>query len=196
MSVAPTRRGGRSVLTGRNTVDIGVDLSGLDDLLQEWGDAVEGATRPAAQAAAQVLYDRVEVNVAAIGYVTGNLRQSIYQAFSATHSSDGIATYHISWNHKEAPHGHLLENGHWQRYAVRITEDGWRTLVRPEKQGTKKPGRRASQAVKDGYYVPRPGGPVYIPGKAFLRRASVVAPQATHAAREVLLAAIAEVSNG
>lgn len=196
MSQAPIRRNGQRVLTGRNTVDIGVDLSGLDGLLQEWGDAVESATRPAAQAAAQVFYDRVEANVAAIGFVTGNLRQSIYQAFSATHSSDGVATYHISWNHKKAPHGHLLEKGHWQRYAVRITNEGWRTLIRPEKRGTKKPGRHASQAEKDAYYVPRPGGPVYMPGKAFLRRASVMAPQATHAAREVLLAAISEVSNG
>lgn len=196
MSQAPARRGGNTALTGRNTLDIGVDLSGLDDLLQQWGDAVEGATRPAAQAAAQVFYERVEANVAAIGYVTGNLRQSIYQAFSAAHSGDGIATYHVSWNHKKAPHGGLLEHGHWQRYAVQITKNGWRTLIRPEKLGTKKPGRRASQAEKDAYYVPRPGGPVYIPGKAFLRRASVVAPQATHAAREVLLAAIAEVKHG
>lgn len=190
MSQAPKSRNGKRRLTGRNTFDIDVDLSGLDGLLQEWSDAVEQATRPAAQAAAQVFYDRVLANVLSIGYVTGNLAQSIYQAFSAANSRTGVATYHVSWNHKKAPHGHLLEHGHWQRYAVRITPKGWRTLVRPEKRGTKKPGRRASRAEKDAYYVPRSGGPVYIPGKAFIRRARVVAPQATHAAKEVLLQAL------
>lgn len=68
--------------------------------------------RPAAQAGAQTFYDEVKLNVGRLGRKTGNLDSSIYQVFSKDNSSDKTATYHISWNHIKAPHGHLIENGH------------------------------------------------------------------------------------
>lgn len=176
-----------------HSVTMGVDLSGLDTLLEELGDAAEQAARPASQAAAQVFYDRMRSNVARIGSVSGNLAQSIYQVYSKDQSEAGRSVYHISWNASEAPHGGLVEYGHWQRYLARMTPDGWRTVVRAEMQGKPKPKRRASQAEKDAYYVLRPGGPVYIPGKAFARGALDAAAVATHAAREVLLAALEQV---
>jgi len=53
-----------------------------------------------------------------------------------------------------------------------IGKDGkWHTAIRPDKRGTKKPSRRASQAEKDAYYVLRPGGSVQWMGKSFLRGA-------------------------
>ena len=91
-----------------------------------------------------MLYEAVKVNVSSIGSVTGNLGRAVYQAFSPEHSIDGVqAQYHVSWNARKAPHGHLLERGWVQRYAVTIAKGGkWVTRVRPEAQG--KPGRGAA----------------------------------------------------
>ena len=41
----------------------------------------------------------------------GTLHDSIYQAFSKDNSPRGIATYHIAWNHKKCPYGHMVEYG-------------------------------------------------------------------------------------
>lgn len=170
---------------------IRVNLASLNDYLQELGDRADSASRPAAQAAAQVLYDEVKKNVGALGQKSGNLNRSIYQVYSQDNSGPGFATYQVSWNHRKAPHGHLLEFGHIQRYASYIGKDGnWRTAVRASMQGKKRPNSRSSQAVKDAYYVPRPGGPVHWLGQAFVRRATVKFPQAVEAAKAALLKAI------
>lgn len=170
-----------------------VDLSSVNALLDELGDRVDEVTRPAAQAAAQVIYDEVKRNVAAMGRKSGNLYNSIYQVYSEDRSGPRSATYHISWNHRKAPHGHLLEFGHIQRYAVHLGKDGkWYTLVRPEMRGKPKPKRRASQAAKDAYYVLRSGGEVHWVGQAFIRRATVKFPQAMAAAEAVLVRALNE----
>lgn len=167
-----------------------VDLDSVNAMLAELGDQAEAAARPAAQAAAQVLYNEVETNVDAIGQKSGNLKRSIYQVYSLDNSGPGFATYHISWNHSKAPHGYLLEMGHIQRYASYVGKDGrWHTAIRPDKQGTPKPSRTASQAVKDAYYVPRPGGPVHWIGKAFIRRATSKFRQAQAAAEAVFIGA-------
>ncbi|MNS19685.1 hypothetical protein D3C72_514080 [compost metagenome] len=174
--------------SGRKSFSISADLSSLDRLLDQLGDEVEAATRPAAQAAAQVLYDEVKRNVAGIGKVTGNLERSIYQAFSASNSASGKATYHVSWNHRKAPHGWLVENGHMQRYRSYQDNQGRvRTMVRPGMDGTLRPGRRASQAEKDAYYVPLPGGPRHVAARPFVRPAQASFPKALEAAEAELL---------
>ncbi len=170
---------------------ISVDLASLNEYLGQLGDAAEDGARPAAQAAAQVIYDEVKKNVRAIGQKSGNLDNSVYQVYSRDNSAPGRATYQVSWNHRKAPHGHLLEFGHIQRYASYVGKDGqWHTAIRPDKQGTPKPSRTASQGVKDAYYLLRPGGPVHWLGKAFVRRAAAKFPQAVEAAKESLLKAI------
>jgi hypothetical protein len=170
---------------------ISVDLGGFQDLMERLGDEADNAARPAAYAAAKVLYDEVQRLVAAIPRKTGNLDRSIYHAYSDDHSGPGSATYHISWNARKAPHGHLAEFGHVQRYASYVGSDGnWYTAVRQEMQGKPKPKRRASQAVKDAYYVLRPGGEVHWMGHAFIRRATSKFPQARAAAEKVLLEAL------
>lgn len=164
-----------------------VDLSSLDALLDQMGDAAEDAARPAAQAAAQVLYDEVQRNIAAIGQKTGKLSRSIYQVYSEGSSGPTSATYHISWNRKKAPHGHLLEFGHIQRYVAYVGSDGnWYTAIRPGKRKTKPPPRSASQAVKDAYYVPLPA-PRQVAARAFVRSAASKFPAAMDAAEAVLL---------
>jgi len=191
----PSRRPSirRAKYSGKNTVTMKVDTQALDAMLADLEGDIYAAIRPAAQAGAEVLYQAVLNNVAAIGSVTGNLRASIYQAFSNDHSKEvsggyAKATYHVSWNTGEAPHAHLIEYGWIQRYAVHMGNDGrWYTVVRPEKRGTKKPKRRASQAEKDAYYVPRAGGPAQQPARPFIRPAFYRQGEAVAAAKAKLL---------
>ncbi|WP_066339262.1 HK97-gp10 family putative phage morphogenesis protein [Azohydromonas lata] len=163
----------------------------IDSLLQAVGgmqERAEAAARPAAQAAAQVLYDAVRANVARIKKHTGNLDRAIYQAFSIDNSGPGRATYHISWNARRAPHGHLVEYGHMQRYVYYKGNDGQiRPMVRPGMDGTPKPKQRASQAVKDAYYVPLPGGPRLVAARPFIRPAVAKMGEAMDEAKRVAL---------
>lgn len=97
---------------------IRVDLAGFERGMDVLAADAEAAARPAAQAMAQVLYDDVKANVARIRRKTGNLASSIYQAYSADQSTPARPIYHVSWNARKAPHGHLVEWGHLQRYEV------------------------------------------------------------------------------
>lgn len=173
---------------GRNSFSIRCDTAALHRMIDELGTDVEEAVRPVAEAGARVLYNAVKQNVASIGKVTGNLQRAIYEVFSKDNSGKGVATYQVSWNAKKAPHGHLLEYGHVQRYAVFIGKDGkWHTAIRPEKRGTPKPRRRASQAEKDAYYLPLKGGPRFVAARPFVRPAAAKMPEAVAAMEAELL---------
>lgn len=177
----------------RNSLTLKIDMAGFTGLIDELAENAKDAIRPAAQAAAQVIYDEVKANVSQIKQNTGNLNSSIYQVYSKMLSGPHNAVYHVSYNSKTAPYAGLLEYGHIQRYAVHLADDGkWYTLVRPEKRGTKPPRRRASQAEKDAYYVLRKGGPVQWLGKAFMRRALDKVPLAVKAAEDELRRRILE----
>ena len=54
----------------------------------------------------------------------GLLRDAIYLAYRDAYSDDTKITYSISWNAKRAPHGHLIEFGHWQTNAMYQGRDG------------------------------------------------------------------------
>lgn len=141
-------------------------------MLNTLADKADEVARPAAQAMAQVFYDEIKRNVSKLGRVTGNLDRGIYQVFSQSNSGQAKATYHVSWNHKKAPHGHLVEWGHIQRYQVYVNSKGeFKTAIRPEAQGKPKPRRNASQAEKDAYYVPLSGGPKQVAARPFVRPA-------------------------
>jgi hypothetical protein len=165
---------------------LSVDMASLGSMLDAMGDRAEAAARPAAQAASQVLYEEVKRNVSVIPEKTGRLAQAIYQVYSQSNSGEGRATYHISWNTRKAPHGHLVEFGHIARYVTYIGKDGnFYTAKRPESRGKQKPRRGASQAEKDAYYVPLPAAK-QTQAVAFVRRAQVKFPQALAAAADVL----------
>ncbi len=115
-----------------DSVSIKFDQRGADAWLDGVLEKARAATRPAAQAGAQVFYNEVTLNVSRIGRVTGNLASSIYQVFSKDNSTPDRATYHISWNAQKAPHGHLVEYGHIQTRKVYIGSDGhWYTSPEP-----------------------------------------------------------------
>lgn len=52
--------------------------------------------------------------------VPGSLRDAIYLAHSDTRSKGAEQVYSVTWNARKAPHGHLLEFGHW-RYNVIVS---------------------------------------------------------------------------
>lgn len=167
-----------------------VDLGSLHTMLEEMGDAAEAAARPAAQAAAQVLYEEARRNVSRLGQKSGNLLRSLYQVYSANNSGPGYATYHVSWNQRTAPHGGLVEFGHIQRYVSYVGSNGkWYTAIRPGMKGKPRPRRRASQAEKDAYYVPL-AAPKQVAAQPFIRNAATKFPQALAAAEQSLLKAI------
>lgn len=101
-------------------------------------DELHRATRPAAQAGAQVIYDAAKVNAstlkserehyfygtatkalppgkkkaAAYGpFKPGSLYGAIYQVFSKSNSYKDVSTYHISFNREKAPYGFMVELG-------------------------------------------------------------------------------------
>lgn len=160
------------------SISLAINDLRLDNLAAE----AMSAARPAAQAGAQVLYEAVKANVSRIRKVSGNLDRAIFQKFIENEARAGLASYRISWSRKKAPHGWMLEFGFMQRYELaRDARGRVFPMVRPEMKGKPKPKGRASQAVKDAYYVPRKGGPKQIPGKAFIRSAASRMPQARQA---------------
>ena len=104
---------------------IKVDVAGFKKQLQATADKLNRATRPAAQAGAQIVYERarslVPVSQAAHmfygthgvygPYSPGTLRNAIYQAFSKDNSFSDVSTYHVSWNADKAPYGGMVEFG-------------------------------------------------------------------------------------
>lgn len=167
---------------------MGINLDGLRQMAAEAGEDAEAAARPAAQAAAQVLYDETLKNVGQIKAVTGNLSRSIYQVYSQRDSVPGRAVYNVSWNPRKAPHGSLVEFGHLQRYEYYKDEQGRvRPKVRPEMVGKPRPQSNGrNRAALDAYYVTLPT-PKQVPARSFLRRALSAEPRAIQAATEVLL---------
>lgn len=88
-------------------------------------DKLHAATRPAAQAGTQIIYDRARINAPVSDeshyfyirgkkygpYPPGNLRDSVYQVFSKDNSYKDRSTYHISFNKDKAPYGFIVHNG-------------------------------------------------------------------------------------
>lgn len=54
----------------------------------------------------------------------GLLSHAMYLAYVESASGNGVFTYRISWNAKKAPHGHLIEFGHWRTHVVYKGPDG------------------------------------------------------------------------
>ena len=88
-------------------------------------DKLHAATRPAAQAGIEVIYQRARINAPVSDkphyfhirgkkygpYAPGNLRDSVYQVFSKDKSFKDVSTYQVSWNKDKAPYGYAAEFG-------------------------------------------------------------------------------------
>ncbi len=104
------------------TVTASFNLSGLNAQLDRITAAAQAATRPAAQAGAQVLADEVRARAPVSAqahstkdkkhtYQPGNLRAAIYQAYADDESGPTRSVYRISWNKRKAFYGRFVEFG-------------------------------------------------------------------------------------
>ncbi|MFE0784064.1 MULTISPECIES: HK97 gp10 family phage protein [Pseudomonadota] len=92
--------------------------AGLDRLL---GPARVSLARSMAVAGGEVLRDEAKMRV---NSHNGVLANAIYLAFREARSNEKEVQYAVTWNKSKAPHGHLVEFGHWQIYAVVRKPDG------------------------------------------------------------------------
>ena len=102
-----------------------VNVTAFKEQLRAEVDKLHAATRPAAQAGAQIIYERARLEAPVSQdshyfyirgkkygpYAPGTLRDSIYQVFSKDNSYKDVSTYHISFNKSEAPYGFIVHNG-------------------------------------------------------------------------------------
>lgn len=108
-------------------VDTSEWTAALDKLV---GPARESLARSMAVAGGQVLRDEAKL-LAPVGSEEGGsiypgaLRDAIYLAYKHHRSTGNQQVYSVSWNAKKAPHGHLLEFGHWQPYVVAKIPGGY-----------------------------------------------------------------------
>lgn len=102
-----------------------VNIAKFKAELRATADRMNKATRPAAQAGAQIVYERAR-QLAPVSkrphmftiegrtygpFAPGNLRDAIYQVFSKDNSFTDFSTYHVSFNKDKAPYGYAVERG-------------------------------------------------------------------------------------
>lgn len=110
------------VATMADGIKANFDFSGWDHVLAQLGGSVrESLGRSMAVAGGQILRDEAKQRVPV---KDGLLRDAIYLAFREAQSTSRQAVYAVSWNSKKAPHGHLIEFGHWQTHVTFIGKDG------------------------------------------------------------------------
>ncbi|PZP57974.1 MAG: hypothetical protein DI597_20395 [Pseudoxanthomonas spadix] len=101
-------------------VDLTSAFAGLDRV----GDAATGVARSMGVAAGKLVRDEAK---ALAPVDSGKLRDAIYLAYRDGESTDTKVVYQISWNSRKAPHGHLVEYGHWRVNELVRGDDGkWR----------------------------------------------------------------------
>lgn len=103
-------------------------VTSRESLARAMGAAMGNAVRDEAQKRAPELQAGNE------GYDNqrrGQLRDAIYNAYDGRRSvlNEGHIVYGVSWNRRKAPHGHLLEFGHWMPYEAKKIEGRWVTPI-------------------------------------------------------------------
>ena len=102
-----------------------MNVGAFKEQLRAEVDKLHAATRPAAQAGIEVIYQRARINAPVSDkphyfhirgkrygpYAPGNLRDSVYQVFSKDKSFKDVSTYQVSWNKDKAPYGYVAEFG-------------------------------------------------------------------------------------
>lgn len=111
-------------------VDLKQVMAGLDKLGSP--KLRESLARSMAVAGGTVLRDEAKrwAPVGTDSITPGLLKSAIYLAYRDGESHGGVHKYRVSWNAKKAPHGHLVEFGHWQNYVVfQLPNGDWYTDV-------------------------------------------------------------------
>lgn len=102
-----------------------LDTSGWKDGLAKLsGPLRESLASSMAVAGGQVLRDEAKLQAPV---ESGGLRDAIYLARKDKSTPEQIV-YSVTWNSRKAPHGHLLEFGHWQPFkVVKLPNGDWIT---------------------------------------------------------------------
>lgn len=108
-----------------------VDLSGALAGLDRLAGMTTSVARSMGVAAGQAVRDEAKARAPVDD---GTLRDAIYLAYRDLESTDARVVYQVSWNSKKAPHGHLLEFGHW-RYNEIVNGKALRSLAPGLKRG-------------------------------------------------------------
>jgi len=91
----------------------------------------------------------------------GTLAEAIYLAFQDDKSNDKTVQYSVTWNKSKAPHGHLIEFGHW-RYNKFVDGKPQKSLI---------DGKSRGQGPQDHGGPGALDKPVWVEAKPFLRPA-------------------------
>lgn len=100
------------------------DFASMEKDVDKWTADFQKNARSAVQSGVQLIYDEALRLVPVASkptrykgrtYAPGRLKAAIYQVYSADNSNATKVEYHISWNKRKAPHGHLIEFGHWTK---------------------------------------------------------------------------------
>lgn len=100
----------------RVNFDFGDVMEGLDQL----GDDAYSVARTMGEAVGAAMRDEAKQQAPR---KSGLLASAIYLAFSDD-STETRIVYSVSWNRKKAPHGHLVEFGHWRTNVVVQSANG------------------------------------------------------------------------
>lgn len=125
-----------------DTTDLERGLSTLS------GELATKLARSMAVAGGEVIRDEAKARAPV---KSGRLRSAIYLAYRDQRSTGERVIYSVSWNSKTAPHGHLLEFGHWSVSGGKASKGGvqgrWvaaHPFLRPAHEAA---GGRAVQAM-------------------------------------------------
>lgn len=94
------------------SVKMELDLGEIEEIFRKLSDPnrIAHVARGTCLAGAKVLKEEAKLRVSVD---EGTLRDNIYVAFSESDSTETEKAYTVSWRKKQAPHGHLIEFGHW-----------------------------------------------------------------------------------
>lgn len=98
-----------------------VDLKGWFTALDRIAGAKESLARRMGVTGSEIWRDEARMRAPVGDHIDGSknpglLRDSIRHAFNKRDSNSNRFVYSVSWNHRRAPHGHLIEFGHWMPY--------------------------------------------------------------------------------
>lgn len=129
----------------------------------------ESLARSMAVAGGKVLRDEAKQQAP---MESGRLKSAIYLAYKEGKSTDTRVVYSVTWNAKKAPHGHLLEFGHW-RYNKIINGYPQKSLINGKSYGRGPQDHGGPGALNT---------PMWMAAKPFLRPAYDVAAGRAQAA--------------
>lgn len=112
---------------------VSFDMKEVEEGLDDLGEHIYDVSRAMGRAVGMAMRDEAKQQAPK---KSGKLAAAVYVAFDDK-STESRVVYSVSWNRKKAPHGHLLEFGHWRTNVVVQRANGqWITtnerLAKPE----------------------------------------------------------------